>query len=133
MARGQPKRPAPVSGPGAGSRRTDGGAGSASQPLRTPTGGDYGEAGKLEDQQRAAPLAVAGGAPVSSQASPAPPAPPGGGVFGPSERPGEDPNTGLMSRGQLAAENVDDYLRILYSQFPHPAIARLIQLDKPSG
>ncbi len=129
MARGQPKRPAPVSGPGAQSRRTDGGAGSKTQPLRTPTGGDYGEAGKLEEQQRSAPLAVAGGAPVPSQASSAPPAPGGGGVFGPSERPGEDPNTGMMTRGQAVAEDVDGYLRVLYSQFPHPAIAALIRKD----
>lgn len=58
MARGgerTPSRPAPVSGPGALSKRTDG------QPLRTPTGMGYGEAGALEQLQRAAPLSATPG------------------------------------------------------------------------
>jgi hypothetical protein len=50
----QPSSPAPVSGPGALSKRTDGGPG---QPVRAPSGGAYGERQNLEQLQQAAPLA----------------------------------------------------------------------------
>lgn len=49
----RPSSPAPVSGPGALSQRTDGGPG---QPVRTPTGGQYGEAQALTQMQQGAPL-----------------------------------------------------------------------------
>lgn len=52
-----PARPAPVSGPGALSRRTDGGP---SQPIREPGGLPYGENLELRTQQQAAPMAAAG-------------------------------------------------------------------------
>jgi hypothetical protein len=52
----RPANPAPVSGPGALSRRTDGNAASK-QPIRTPTGGSYGSAKELADLQRTEPLA----------------------------------------------------------------------------
>lgn len=58
-----PARPAPVSGPGALSQRTDGGPG---QPIRVPTGGSYGEATNLESLQQAAPLAGTSGGSVPS-------------------------------------------------------------------
>lgn len=64
MARGgdrQPSNPAPVSGPGALSRRTDGGPGDAKQPIRVPTGGDYGDATQLQKLQQSAPLAASPG------------------------------------------------------------------------
>lgn len=67
MARGgyrQPSNPAPASGPGALSRRTDGGP---TQPVRTPTGLPYGEAGQLTRLQQAAPLAASGGTPPPVQ------------------------------------------------------------------
>ena len=63
MARGgyrQPSNPAPVSGPGALSKRTDGGGPGNQQPVRVPTGGSYGEATSLQGLQEAAPL---GGSP----------------------------------------------------------------------
>jgi hypothetical protein len=66
MARGgyrQPSNPAPVSGPGALSRRTDGGP---SQPVRTPSGGAYGERQALEQMQQAAPLSASPGGDVGS-------------------------------------------------------------------
>lgn len=53
-----PSSPAPVSGPGALSRRTDGGP---SQPIRVPTGGQYGDATQLRQDQQAAPLAASPG------------------------------------------------------------------------
>ncbi len=131
MARGgknYPKKPAAVSPPGAGSQRTDGGAGSSSQPLRTPTGGGYGEAKALEDQQRGAPLATTspGGAPG---ALPPELGPPTGDVFGPTTRPGESGVSGAGLPGQIIAQDVDAYLRVLYAQFPHPGIAMLMRKD----
>jgi hypothetical protein len=61
MARGgyrQPNNPAPVSGPGALSQRTDGGATEGmSQPQQDYTGFAYGENKGLADQQGGAPLA----------------------------------------------------------------------------
>jgi hypothetical protein len=62
----RPSNPAPVSGPGALSKRTDG------QPIRVPTGMPYGEAGALEQLQRSAPLAASpgGNTPVPPGAAP---------------------------------------------------------------
>lgn len=50
----QPMSPAPVSGPGALSRRTDGGPTQAAQRIG---GGQYGERKQLAEQQAAAPMA----------------------------------------------------------------------------
>lgn len=58
----QPSSPAPVSGPGALSKRTDGGPG---QPVRAPSGGAYGERQNLEQLQQAAPLAETPGGGVA--------------------------------------------------------------------
>lgn len=66
MARGgyqQPGNPAPVSGPGALSKRTDGGPG---QPVRAPSGGAYGERQELEQMQQAAPLSASPGGDVGA-------------------------------------------------------------------
>ncbi len=53
----QPANPAPVSGPGALSQRTDGGAiDGMSQPQQQYTGFDYGQNKSLNDQQGAASL-----------------------------------------------------------------------------
>lgn len=54
----QPENPAPVSGPGALSQRTDGGATEGmSQPQQSYTGFAYGENKAVNDQQAGAPLA----------------------------------------------------------------------------
>lgn len=55
----RPANPAPVSGPGPLSKRTDGGPGG--QPVRAPSGGAYGERQALEQLQRAAPLSESPG------------------------------------------------------------------------
>lgn len=68
MARGgyrQPGSPAPVSGPGALSKRTDGGPG-GKQPIRTPSGGAYGDRQALEQMQQAAPLSASPGGDVGA-------------------------------------------------------------------
>ncbi|MFD3531997.1 hypothetical protein [Streptomyces sp. NPDC058664] len=59
----QPSSPAPVSGPGALSKRTDGGPG---QPVRAPSGGAYGERQNLEQLQQAAPLSASPGGEAES-------------------------------------------------------------------
>ena len=126
----QPRNPAPVSNPGSG-RRTDGGAGSKSQPLRVPTGGAYGEAGALEAQQKAAPLAAAEGPVtpnrdmISGANQPQPT-----GVFGPTERPLESNSANNMD--PTAIENSPDaVLRAMYRVYPTPHIARLIGKSNP--
>lgn len=134
MARGgkrEPARPAPVSGPGAQSQRTDGGAGSKSQPLRAATGGEYGSRKATLDQQKSAPLASGPGpTPAGPASGGAGAALPGmGGVFGPTERPGEDPGTGAGGVGGMVAQDVNGFIQILYSKFPHPAIGSLMQKD----
>jgi hypothetical protein len=54
----QPMNPAPVSGPGALSQRTDGGAVEGmTQPAQSYTGGSYGNNKQMSEQQSAAPLA----------------------------------------------------------------------------
>lgn len=59
----QPSSPAPVSGPGAMSKRTDGGPG---QPVRAPSGGAYGERQNLEQLQQSAPLSATPGGDVGN-------------------------------------------------------------------
>lgn len=56
-----PNHPAPVSGPGQLSRRTDGGPGNDKQPIRVPTGGNYGDATQMQNLQQGAPLAATPG------------------------------------------------------------------------
>lgn len=65
-----PRNPAPASGPGKLSRRTDGGP---AQKIMTPTGLPYGETGALEAQQHAAPLAQSPSIPTADVSSPSGP------------------------------------------------------------
>jgi len=61
----RPGNPAPVSGPGQLSRRTDGGPG---QPIRDPGGLPYGENQQLHAQMQAAPMARQAQVPTSGLA-----------------------------------------------------------------
>ena len=134
----QPANPAAVSGPGASSARTDGGPGNQRQPLRVPTGGRYGEAKALEDQQRGAPLpdATGSGMAVQETTGGSPPTTVEGRV--PEEeldvfRPTEQPDTpldyqaraGLM--GQGPQPSADAVLTQLVESFPSPYLIRLLQ------
>lgn len=129
----QPESPAPVSGPSALSQRTDGGPGNDRQPVRVATGGDYGTAQASAQQQSSAPM-FAGDEGVSAPPASAPSTPPSEGpglmgAFGPTQRPGESPLAGMNPRGNAIAEDVDGFLRVMYSVFPHPGIWALMRKD----
>jgi hypothetical protein len=111
----QPSNPAPVSGPGALSKRTDG------QPARYMSGGPYGEGQELMELQTSAPMASAprqsvrpsrGRAPQGGDSAGVPVTP----LFAPTERPDEPLTAGApfgpgpspavrpaVKRGTLAA------------------------------
>lgn len=90
----QPANPAPVSGPGALSRRTDGGP---TQGAKYMSGGQYGEGKNLQELQKSAPMAASPRTNVSgSQAAQAvqnmPPITP---LSAPTERPNEPMTAGM--------------------------------------
>lgn len=94
-----PAKPAPVSGPGKYSRRTDGGP---AQVLSAAPNQDYGEAKQQLNEQRLAPMA--GTQPTSAPAvqpgqapdeGPQMPAFSGPGLLDPSQRPNEPTTTGV--------------------------------------
>jgi hypothetical protein len=121
----QPKNPAAVSNPQSG-QRTDGGAGSKSQPLRVPSGGAYGQRQAATQQQQAAPMATGG----PESAAPRGTAPPGanarGDVFGPTERPAEMNNAGAGTGENPIARDPQLALRHLMSVMPHPNLERML-------
>jgi len=120
MARGgyrQPSNPAPVSGPGALSKRTDGGATEGmTQPARNYTGGAYGDNKATADQQSGAPLAGVNLTPTIP-------------LHVPSQRPNEPVTTGINSGPGAGTES-----RVLPNQAPTliDTIKHLAQFD-PSG
>ena len=90
-----PRNPAPSSGPGALSRRTDGGP---AQPIRDLPNGEYGSGKEFRELQQGAPLPQAPAAPRP----PAPSAPQAGGppavpFNAPSSRPGEPVTSGAAA------------------------------------
>lgn len=97
MARGgyrKPGNPAPVSGPGALSRRTDGGP---TQGAKYMSGGSYGEGAELQGLQQAAPMAASPRPSISTAglgaaAASLPPVVP---LMAPTERPDEPFTTGM--------------------------------------
>jgi|SRR5690242_12184460 len=96
----QPSSPAPVSGPGSLSKRTDGPMGGGKQPVRVPTGGAYGDATALRQDQQGAPLAAS---PGGDAAAPQPgllaglSLPPGIGLSEGTARPDEPVTAGAAS------------------------------------
>lgn len=83
-----PNNPAPVSGPGALSQRTDGGPGSDRQPIRDLPNPAYGEGQQFRDMQ-------AGAAMFQQPDVPSAPLPPG--LFEPTQRPDEPVTSGIAS------------------------------------
>lgn len=119
-----------VAGPGALSARTD------VQPMRTPTGMAYGEAGELTELQRSAPLS----------ASPTPPLIPPIEVTGfdaPTTRPGEPVTAGagpdglspLAAAGQPVAASGEISAALLRAAASDPSgeLAQLAQLALERG
>lgn len=96
MARGgyqKPSNPAPVSGPGALSRRTDGGP---TQGVKKMSGGGYGERTALTELQQAAPMAASPQPRISTAglgaAATLPPLVP---LTAPTQRPDEPMSSGM--------------------------------------
>ena len=83
----KPANPAPVSGPGSLSRRTDGGPG---QPVRVAPGGEYGSRKEMEQLQSSSPMAEAS---TPASAPPADLVPLGA----PSQNPGEPVTAGAAA------------------------------------
>ena len=138
MARGRsrrggyqpPAKPAPASGPGALSQRTDG------MPSPEYSGLPYGENQAVNQQASAAPMAATA-APGGSAA----PRPAGGrpkfgaeGVFGPTDRPGEPMTAGIdwgpgagAPPPAMLPDDPDLILRALVSQVGyHPDLLRIL-------
>lgn len=82
----QPAAPAPVSGPGAMSQRTDGGPADTQAPMVAP-GGAYGDRADMLDLQASAPMEAA------PQVQPVEPVP----FTAASQRPGEPVTAGIAS------------------------------------
>jgi hypothetical protein len=98
LARGgyrKPNNPAPVSGPGALSQRTDGGPGDK-QAARYISGLPYGEGQQMMNTQQSAPMAAAPGIESSGMAmAPGMAAPPIVPLTAPSSRPNEPITAGI--------------------------------------
>lgn len=117
----RPTNPAPVSGPGRLSRRTDGGP-------QVPPGGDYGDRKQLEQVQAAGQAAAnSGGGPQQQPSAGGPPA--SVDVFAPTRSPGE-PITAGVPVGDGDNGLPDDGLDLLHAlaqRFPHPHLTRLVE------
>jgi hypothetical protein len=87
-----PSNPAPVSGPGAMSRRTDGGPG---QPVMEPGGLPYGENQELRSTQGAAPMSGQSPQAAALQANGVPLADMSPNLFDPTNAPGEPVTAGM--------------------------------------
>lgn len=92
----RPSSPAPVSGPGAMSQRTDGGP---AQPVRAMTGGDYGDSQELATLQGSAPMAAAAMPQTQGQRATAPQ--PGAALPTPMGAPTERPDEPVTSGNPL--------------------------------
>lgn len=117
----EPNKPAAVSGPGALSARTDGGAGSKTQPIRRIPGQAYGEGQALVEQQQAAPLPVARRTQQPTRLD----------IFAPTERPAEPITEGAMlGPGSPPAQAIDEdanmLLAAMYQVYPSSIISELI-------
>lgn len=121
----QPSSPAPVSGPGALSKRTDGPQGGGSQPVRVPTGGAYGDATQLRQAEQGAPMGASGGGDTPAPGLLAGLSIPTGPAFGaPSQQAGVPVTDGAASGPGAGPEALgiptqqDDDLRGLLAYLP---------------
>lgn len=51
------------------------------------------------------------------------------GIFGPTDRPNEPITAGANIGNNAMVDSPEHVLRILYSAYPHPTIARMFNLD----
>lgn len=91
----KPNNPAPVSGPGKASRRTDGGPLDMKQNQVEVTGMGYGENKELNTLQGQAPMAAAAGVPSAMPNVAMPPMPTPVPLTAPTERPTEPVSAGM--------------------------------------
>jgi hypothetical protein len=105
----KPNNPAPVSGPGALSRRTDGGPVQAAKEMSA--GGKYGERKALQELQQSAPMQ---GNSIPSVPTPSISAPrtPVTNLFAPTERPNEPITAGAPTGAGRTPEPVGQYAMI---------------------
>lgn len=128
-----PSSPAPVSGPGSLSKRTDGGPGNARQPIRVPTGGAYGDATQLRQDQQGAPMAASGGDAPAPGLLAGLSLPTGPGLGAPTQQPGTPvtdgaatgPGAGPEALGIQSQQDQDmqflqRYITVLESTFNQP-------------
>ena len=145
MANGQggkrtPRNPAPVSGPGQLSQRTDGGP---QQTLANMTGMPYGENAEFNTMQAAAPMSAAGQttarAPRPKQSRSG-----GGGVplFSPTQRPDEPVTAGApfgpgdgptMGSDTIAPGSLSNSIRKMVSADPTGDSLRLLAIVERLG
>ena len=109
------------------SQRTDGGPGNQRQPLRVPSGGQYGDRKALIAQQQAAPLAA--GTPTPQPQAPVDPG--AFDAFRPSDRPAEPITAGIASgpgpSGQtMLPADPHEGVRALIRANPHPDLIALL-------
>jgi hypothetical protein len=124
MAQGgyrKPENPAPMSGPGALSQRTDGGP---SQPATYISGLPYGEGQKTYDQQTSAPMAG------SNIPQPKPQLPEPTPLMAPTQRPDEPITAGINSGPGPGSEVMMDRPNQAYTLTQ--TLQQLIKYD-PSG
>lgn len=120
----RPGNPAPVSGPGALSQRTDGGPGAKAAAAKLPDA-KYGEQKNFQEIQSGAPIEK-GGTPVGTLGEAPIPTPPPPTLDAPSGRPGEAVTSGadagagvgmdalgLVNYGQLMANDLQYMLKYL--------------------
>ena len=146
MANGQggmrtPRNPAPVSGPGRLSRRTDGGP---QQTQATMTGMPYGENAEFNTMQGAAPMSAAG---QTTARAPRPKAGRGGGqgpvpLFSPTQRPDEPVTAGApfgpgdgppAMRSPMRSVNLSDTLLKLLPYDSDGSVGYLLEVARRRG
>lgn len=146
MAKGgyrKPANPAPVSGPGALSRRTDGGP--AQGVKQMSANGVYGERKALADMQSSAPMQGNPTpnipSPVVSAQVPTPQAQPMTGLFDPTQRP-DEPTTAGMPFGNgsnyptvmpVQTDDIAAQIRAAYSLYPNESLRVLLNALENEG
>lgn len=132
----KPANPAPASGPGALSQRTDGGP-ADSQPIRVAPGGAYGDRADMVDLQASAPMAQAAAAPRSMPAVEVTP-------FGaPTQRPDEPVTAGIdlgagagsaaLGKQQPPTGSLASVLQKIAGNDPTGDVARLLDVAVSRG